>query len=367
MATFAYTPGTRQTHGSRFMIPVKAVWNSSTYTASGEYLYANIIGLNVITDIEVEDSASYLFDTNVSGIGDYFRLKAYVGTTGTSGATTAGTPAGTVDQVTGTVAQVTGTNTDPVATYITLGSSYLRGSANTSSDAADQASSPTNGAFIYALAAANNTTTITTFASQPDVARNVCVCHKNTSGGNLAQVACVYTFTGTYNGAAQTDTVTFADTSNIATTKFRYVYGVKPFDTITSVTINFAQGNVAIQRSIGLGSMIGFPRTLFTPAEADVVKFALQGVAQTITGTVSTTNNTINVGTPSDGNNLLVKFASKGYDAAPGFTGSTPAFTGSTPTFHGSALATHSHTITGAITEMSGSMTASIDLMVYGY
>ena len=367
MADFAYTPGTRHSAGNEYKVPVTATWSSSTYTASGEYLYASMLGLNVITDVQVEDSKTYLWDANIASDGSYFRLKAYVGTTGTSGATSGGTPAGTIDQVTGTNAQVTGTVAAPVIGYRTGEYLYMKGSANTNSDAADQSASPTNGAYLYALAAANNTTTISAFAAQPDYQRNVCVCHKNNSGGAaVAQVACVYTVNGTLNGSAQQDTITFADTSSVANTKFRYMYGTKPFDTVTSITINFAQ-NANMQRSVGLGSKVLLARNLYTPAESDVVMITAQGLPVTITSTVDTTNNTVNFGARADNDHVLIKYGVKSYPAAPGITCSTPAFTGSTPGFTGSALATHIHTLSGVLAEASGSVSMTTDIYVYGY
>ena len=367
MATFAYTPGTRHNFGDQTGVSTTATWASTSYTSSGEYIYANILGLSVIQAVSFEDSKGYTFDANIATDGSYFRLKAYVGGTGSSGATSAGTPAGSVAQVTGTNTQVTGTIGAPTKVYRTMGIPYMRGSANTDHQDADQSATVTNGAWISTLAAADNTNALTLAKTQTDCPRNICIVIKNNEGATAHNlIASNYAIVGTYNGVAQTETIAFTDVSSVAATKFRYLYGVKPFDTITSITPSAAQ-SANMQHSAGLGSKVGLPRTLYTPAEGDVVMFTAQGVPVSITSTVNTTYNTINTGVRTDNDYLVIKYAYKGYDAAPAFTGSTPAFTGSTPGFTGSALATHTHTITGVMSEVSGTISAVVDMMVIGY
>ena len=366
MALFTYTPGTRQDDGSQYMIPVRAVWSSSTYTTGGETVTATQLGLSVIQNVAFEDSGGYTYDATIATAGDSFLLKAYAGGTGSSGATSGGTPAGTIDQVTGTIAQVTGSNTAPTKGYRTYAIPYMKGSANTDHQDTDQASTPTNGAYLKALAAADNTTPLTP-TTQPDCPRNICVVIKNNEGATAHNlIASTYTAVGFYNGAAQNDTIAFTDVSSVAATKFRYLYGTKPFDTVTTVTPSQAQ-SANMQHSLGLGSKVGLSRGLYTPLEADVVVITAQGANVAVAGTVDTTNKTVNLGARTDNDNVTVKYAYKVYDAAPTFTGSTPGFTGSTPGFTGSPLATHTHTITGAMSEVSGSISATIDMMVYGY
>jgi hypothetical protein len=346
MATFAYSIIDQASLGNKKMVRVRAVWNSSTYTSGGEPITATGVGLDTIQGVVFEDSGGYTYDAVISagttpllGAGYRFLLKAY--------AASAITPSGTV-------AAPTGTNTAVAAEYHLMTLPYIKGSKNTSYDGTDKDTTDfTNYQLYSTLAAANNTTPLT-IALQPEVPRNIVICHKNNSGGAaVAQVACTYAIVGTFNGAAQTDTITFADTSNVANGKYRAVYGVKPFDTITSITPSLSQ-NANMQRCAGPGSLLGFPTALSTPAEADVVLFSILGVPVSITGTVSTANNTIATGVRTDADSVTIKYARKGYIATPAWT------SGAAPVFTGSASAT------GA-SEMSGSMTATIDMMVIGY
>ena len=96
MAAFTYTVGTRESDGSQFKVPVHCVWDSSTYTTGGETISAAILGLNVIEEVGVEDSAGYLLDAVIATGGASMLLKAYTGGSVTTGATSGGTPAGSV-------------------------------------------------------------------------------------------------------------------------------------------------------------------------------------------------------------------------------------------------------------------------------
>ena len=355
MAVFSYVVGQRQSYGSEFKIPVRATWASSTYTSGGEPITAAKLGLAEILSVNFEDSAGYAFDGIVNTDGSQFLLKAYYFAGGNTSATSGGTPAGLV-------AAPTGTNGALNKTYQSYAIPYCKGaSVATSSDATDQAATPTNGAYFSALQAADNTTPIT-ITTNLDCPRSIVVVHKNASGGAAkAQAACTYAVVGIYNGAAQTETITFADTSNIADTKFRYVFGVKPYDSITSITPSGAQ-LAQVQRSAGLGPIMGLPKTLYTPAEADVASIHKQGVVVSTTGAVSTANNTVNVGAITDNDNIVIKYAYGTYTTVPAWT------SGAAPVFTGSALATHIHTSSAtAGTELSGSVSLVIDFDVLGY
>lgn len=299
--------------GNQTKVPVTATF-SSTYATGGETITAAALGLSVIQDVALEDSGGYSYDAILASDGSSFKLKAWKGASGTISA--------------------------PTASYTTRTWAYMKGSANTDQESADQASTPTNGALLKALAAADNTTALTP-TTQPDYPRNICVVIKNNEGAaahNL--VASNYTVVGTYNGQAQTEVIAFTDTSSVAATKFRYKYGVKPYDSVTSVTPSAAQA-ANMQHSLGVGSKMGLARSLFTPAEADVVKLTAQGANVAISSIVDTTNNTINTGTRTDNDHVSVKYAAKGYDAAP--------------------------TMTGSVAEVSGSFSQAIGLVVYGY
>lgn len=93
MAAFTYTIGERSSLGNLIAVPVKAIWSSSTYTTGGEPITAAALGLNVIKSVAIEDSAGYTFDAVVSTgtsptapAGYRFLLKSYVASGGASGA-----------------------------------------------------------------------------------------------------------------------------------------------------------------------------------------------------------------------------------------------------------------------------------------
>jgi len=97
--------------------------------------------------------------------------------------------------------------------------------------------------------------TITTFLA-PGVAallafgRNVTL---TTSGATPADAPATALVTGTYNGAAQTETINVPQTATTAV-------GVKPFDTVTSVLYSAGQGAAALV-SIGVGDALGTSET----------------------------------------------------------------------------------------------------------
>lgn len=93
--------------------------------------------------------------------------------------------------------------------------------------------------------------TVTTFAAQPDVARNLVI----TPGGTTADVAaCVITVNGTnYFNKAISETFTFTNDQSAAVT------GNKAFKTVTSVVFpaNCEDGTFAATWSVGVGEKIG--------------------------------------------------------------------------------------------------------------
>lgn len=200
----------------------------------------------------------------------------------------------------------------------------IKGSANTNAETADGASLPTNGAAVVSVVTQADVTTakgVLTVAAQPDIARNVCACVTNDSGGalNLYVGATTFRVTGTFKGAAQTENITITVTDAqkaIANGKFRYKYGVKPFDTITSITQpNYATDamGAGLKISVGLGSKVGLYDTLLTPAEADVFKITVNSANLAVTETVDTTHQTVNLGTRSDNDDFVIHYKSKGH------------------------------------------------------
>ncbi len=200
----------------------------------------------------------------------------------------------------------------------------IKGSANTDAETSDGASLPTNGSAIVSADTQANVATakgVLTVAAQPDIARNVCFCVTNDSGGTLNLFVGTVTIriTGKFKGSAQTEdiTITVTDAQKaIANGKFRYKYGVRPFDTITSITQpNYATDAMAdgLKISVGLGSKVGLYDTLLTPAEADVFKITVNSADLAITKTVDTTNQTVNLGARADNDDFVINYRSKGY------------------------------------------------------
>ncbi len=190
--------------------------------------------------------------------------------------------------------------------------SDIKGSANTDAANADQASLPTNGALVVAeTAVAAGAWTPAAYVN-PDMGRNVCICVHNDSGGplNLYEGAMAFTITGTYRGAAQTDTITITSTAGnkaVATAKYRYAYGTKPFDTVTAAVVNNICDN-DLKISVGIGSKIGIPTDLKTPAEADVVKITKNAANLAPTSIVDTTNMTVNLGVLADNDDFEIVY-----------------------------------------------------------
>lgn len=173
---------------------------------------------------------------------------------------------------------------------------------------ADQAAAPVNSGFFQAATANSVLAGTCVLTGGPDVGRNVMATIGNVSGGaldiNAAGGSVVFTVTGKFRGVAQVDTITFtvsAGQSSVANNKFRFAQGVKPFDSITSVTYTGTGAmGAALQVSIGPGSLIGLPQDRVTPADADVLSFSVSGVAKVVAGAFSDANKTVEVGTTAD-------------------------------------------------------------------
>lgn len=203
------------------------------------------------------------------------------------------------------------------------GGGDVKGSTNSTSPNADSGAAPVNDALFLARTTFTTLAGTMTPSAQPDVARNVMVTITNDSGGALDLFEGVTTFAivGTdINGAALTESVTLTSTSgnkSVANNQFRFVQGVKPFKTVTSVTITNAPAG-ALKGSLGPGSRVGLPVPLETPAVADVLSITVSAAAITPTATVTsaggvdTTNSAINVGTIADGADVAVTYRDNG-------------------------------------------------------
>ena len=214
-----------------------------------------------------------------------------------------------------------GTDNAPTVIFSKTG---LKGATTTTAGSvtADQAAFPVNSGAYTGIA--NNGSLIGTLVvvGQPDVARNVLISFSNPTGGNLDLYAgggtITFTVTGTFRGSAQSDTIVFTVTggqSPIGANKNRFAQGVKPFDTITSITYDHtAQIAASLYVLAGPGSRIGLPRNRITPGDGDVTTFNINGVPTTVAGAFSDTNHTVETGTTADTWTLLVI-----YQAANGF------------------------------------------------
>lgn len=246
------------------------------------------------------------------------------------------TPAGTV--------AVSMTDGSRINTYAP-GGGDLKGATNLAGTEgnADQAAGPVNAALLLAEDTFTNFAGTMTPTTQPDVPRNVVIVIDNTTGGalDLFEGTTTFAITGTSpTGAAQTENVTLVSTAgnkSVASAKFRFVQGVKPFATVTSVAITNAPAG-ALSGSLGVGTRIGLPSALDTGVLADVIDITVTGarVAPTATvanaGGVDTTNNAINTGTTADGFDLGVIYK-EDFDGAAG----TATFTG-TPVAAGALI-----------------------------
>jgi len=209
--------------------------------------------------------------------------------------------------------------------------------------AADEAAGPVNAALIGAEQTFTAMAGTKSIALSPDVPRNVIIVVHNDSGGalDLYEGDTVYTITGTFRGAAQEETLTWTSTAgnkSVANTKFRYLAGVEPFDTVTGITYtNGAAGN--LKASVAPGSLLGYPVDSDTGAEADFTKLTVDAADVTISSIVNVTNKTIAVGTTADGADVEVQYVVD-FDQ-----GATSSVSGGTPagsivsTLTGSAVA----------------------------
>lgn len=200
--------------------------------------------------------------------------------------------------------------------FLSYGGKDIKGSANTDSENADAASEPTNGHAVSAIATVAAGAYTKGALTNPDCGRNVCIVIQNDSGAalNLFEGVSKFTVTGTWRGAAQSEIITFTSTAAnkaVANTKFRYKYGVKPFDTVTDITVDHPPAD-GLKIGAGLGSKIGLPTDLLTPAAADIVKLTKSAAHLATTSIVDTTNMTVNFGTLADNDDFNIVYKAGG-------------------------------------------------------
>ncbi|MFA5381973.1 MAG: hypothetical protein WC356_02320 [Candidatus Micrarchaeia archaeon] len=200
----------------------------------------------------------------------------------------------------------------------------------------DQAALPTNSAVIDAAAAvAAGAWTYGENAEIPN-SRNVNIVLLNDTGGDIVMEEGTLSFlvTGLFRGAAQTDTITFTfgagDKTIAHAPDYRWKYGVKPFDQISSVV---ATGLTATQDglkiSVGLGRLLGVPVEPDAGSINNFIKIT-KNSAELAPVAYNDTNKTLDVGALSDNDDLdiEVEVATIGESYTPAGTNTAPAFTG---------------------------------------
>lgn len=281
-------------------VRVADVTFDSSYGTGGEALTPDMLDFpTAIEYILPQDSGGYSFQFDATNK----KLLAY--------RQTAHTHAVTLD----TGATAAGSSHTHTATTKTLCLSFsatCKGAANTDSENTDQAAEPTNGHAVEAVTAVAAGAWTKGTLTNPDVPRNLCVVIANPTGGglNLYEGVMTFTLTGTYLGAAQTETITFTSTAgnkSVAAAKYRYKYGVKPFDTVTNMTLDNVPAN-ALTIAAGYGAKIGLPNALPTPAAADVRMATKNAAALDPTTVVNTTNNTVNMTSLSDNDTFAILY-----------------------------------------------------------
>lgn len=177
----------------------------------------------------------------------------------------------------------------------------------------------TNGQLISTLADAANTTALT-IALQPDIPRTIGIAMKNTNVGASTGNAVTFVIVGTFRGVAQTDSIAFTalELTSTAQNEVATKFGVKPFDSITSITPSAAQPS-GWQHAAGPSSKLGLPTPTATNTEADLIKLTKNAAALATTGLYST-NQTVNFGILADGDDIAIEFAvAGGQEVASGF------------------------------------------------
>jgi len=191
------------------------------------------------------------------------------------------------------------------------GGGDIKGSGNTNAENTDAASDVTNGEYVSTRAAFSTLVAgALLIALNPDVPRNVCITIENTTGGalNLFEGVSSFAVIGTFRGLAQTETITITSTAgnkSVGAAKFRAKYGLKPFDTITSITVT-NEGAATLSVGAGLGSQLGLPQP-FT-ATGSVISITKNGAFLSPSGLVTVATQTVLLGTLTDGDDVSIEY-----------------------------------------------------------
>ena len=271
----------RRSIGDEFEVRANAVWNS-TYATNGASLTPAMLGLMSISDLNARPKSGYIFEyVPTSQLLKAYRSAAFTGIAA-------------VHQF--AFADAKG------ATAITAGNATT-----------DLSADVVNAGLISTYAAVSTLVAgVLLIALQPDAPRNVQINIKNDSGNplNLYEGATSIAIVGTFRGAAQTETLTWTSTSGnkaIADGKFRAIGSVKPYDTITSITLtNLPAATLKI--GAGPGHLIGLPVDPVNNAEADLLKLMVSAANVAISGQYNTTNKTVAMATTADNWDLFLEY-----------------------------------------------------------
>lgn len=216
------------------------------------------------------------------------------------------------------------------AVYFTHTIVAVPGCIATDAENADAASLPTNGNAVAAAAAVAAGAWAHGAITHPTHGRNLCISVTNDSGGplNLFEGVSTFTITGTFKGAAQSDAIAFTSTAAnkaVATGKFRYKFGVKPFDTVTNITVDNVPDN-GLKIGVGPGPRFGLPNALASGTAADIAKATVNSVTLDTSAAVEGTHNTINLGVLTDASNATIIY--KGLTALTGISEKAAVNTG---------------------------------------
>ena len=271
----------RRSVGDEFEVRATAIWNA-VYATNGASLTPAMLGLMAIVDLHARPKSGYLFEYVVTTqLLKAYRSAAFAGVAALSqfafadakGATALTAGNATTDLNSDVV------NANLISTYAAV--STLSG-----------------GVLLIAL--------------QPDAPRNIQINIKNDSGGalNLYEGNMSIAIVGTFRGAAQTETLVWTSTSGnkaVADTKFRALGSVKPYDTITSITVTNTPA-ATLKIGAGPGHLIGLPVDPVANAEVDLIKMMVTGANVVLTGKYNTTNKTVAMATTADAWDLFLEY-----------------------------------------------------------
>jgi hypothetical protein len=314
----------------------------SSYPTGGEPILTSLFGVTNVRYFNVEPKAGYTFSYDY----DNNKLLAYSGTAaGSISSDSAGTPSGSnsAPAFTGSAASMNEKIENWSIQNIKGGAADTAGSMTT-----DQASGPVNDDQIDTYAAVAAGAWTYTENNEIDFPRNVCIALWNDTVGAIAMEEAAFSalVSGYYRGASQSDTIseTFtAGNKSIAAAQFRWKNGVKPFDSITSVTITGLTANQnTLKIGVGIGRLLGVPQDTKNAVAADFTKI-VKNSANVTSVIYNDTHKTIDIGALSDNDDIDISYITTG------LKNYTPAGTVAAPAFTGAAMATHTHTLVGQV------------------